>query len=66
MDRRTCTIGTKNPGRCGEVATIERWPLVEVRLYELSERTALLMATLTKPHLNSSLYNICITHYILP
>ena len=31
MDRRT--IGTKNPGRCGEVATIERWPLVEVQLY---------------------------------
>ena len=28
MDRRT--IGTKN---CGEVAAIERWPLVEVRLY---------------------------------
>ena len=31
MDRRT--IGTENPGRCGEVAAIERWPLVEVRLY---------------------------------
>ena len=30
MDRRT--IGTKNPGRCREVAAIERWPLVEVRL----------------------------------
>ena len=31
MDRRK--IGTKDPGRCGEVAAIERWPLVEVRLY---------------------------------
>ena len=31
MDRRT--IGTKNPGRCGEVAAIERWLLVEVQLY---------------------------------
>ena len=32
MDKRT--IGTKNLGRCGEVAAIEleRWPLVEVRL----------------------------------
>ena len=30
MDRRT--IGTKNPGRCGEVAAIERLPLVEVQL----------------------------------
>ena len=31
MDRRM--IGTKNPGRCGEVAAIERWLLVEARLY---------------------------------
>ena len=30
-----CTVGTKNPGRCREVAVIERWPLVEVRLYIL-------------------------------
>ena len=28
-----CMVGTKNPGRCREVAVIERWPLVEVRLY---------------------------------
>ena len=31
MDQRT--VGMKNPGRCGEVAVIERWPLVEDRLY---------------------------------
>ena len=25
--------GTKKSGRCREVAVVERWPLVEVRLY---------------------------------
>ena len=28
-----CTVGTKNPGRCREVAVVGRWPSVEVRLY---------------------------------
>ena len=32
-DRRT--IWTKNPGRCGDLAAIVRWPLVEVRLYNI-------------------------------
>ena len=27
------SAGTKKCGRCREVAVVERWPLVEVRLY---------------------------------
>ena len=27
------SAGTKKSGRCREVAVVERWPLVEVRLY---------------------------------
>ena len=27
------SAGTKKSGRCREVAIVERWPLVEVRLY---------------------------------
>ena len=29
------SAGTKISGCCGEVAVVGRWPLVEVRLYQL-------------------------------
>ena len=31
------SAGTKKCGRCREVAVVERWPLVEVRLYSFSD-----------------------------
>ena len=31
------SAGTKKCGRCREVAVVERWPLVEVRLYLMSQ-----------------------------
>ena len=30
-----CPPGQKKIGRCREVAVVERWPLVEVRLYSM-------------------------------
>ena len=33
-----CPPGQKKSGRCREVAVVERWPLVEVRLYLLTRK----------------------------
>ena len=41
------SAGTKKCGRCREVAIVERWPLLEVRLY--ANNIVRLTLSLTRP-----------------